>query len=319
MMAVHRSSLVPIVRPSLRAAARTVSLLLLLPCVVLAGCDGAALRPGVLDPAGPVGQAERTILLDSLVIMLGIVVPTILCTLAVAWWYRASNRRAVYAPQWAYSGRLELLVWSIPALVIVFLGGIAWIGSHDLAPTKPLSADRKPLEVQVVALDWKWLFIYPEQHIASLNRLVTPVGTPVHFRLTSASVMNVFFVPELGSEIYAMSGMVTELNLQADRTGAFHGLAAQINGDGFADMTFDTRAVTASEFSEWLATAQANGPTLDDAAYRALLRQSSILRPYTFRNITPNLFEEITSMHLPPGEGPRVTQANAEIGSMKEE
>ena len=258
-------------------------------------------------------------MLDAVAIMLAIVVPTILCTLAFAWWYRATNRRALYSPQWAYSGRLELLVWSIPALVIVFLGGIAWIGSHDLDPAKPLGSRREPLEVQVVALDWKWLFIYPEQHIASVNRLVAPVGVPVHFRLTSASVMNVFFVPQLGSEIYAMYGMTTELNLLADRAGSFHGLAAQINGDGFSDMNFQTQAVSPGEFSQWIATAQAQGPALDEAAYGALLQQSSNLEPYTYRAVAPNLFHAIVSQQLPPGEGPRIKQAGADIVSLKEE
>src|SRR5262249_18065050 len=168
---------------------------------------------GVLDPAGPIGHAERTILLDSVAIMLAIVVPTILCTLGVAWWYRASNTRATYAPHWAESGRLELLVWSIPRLVVLFLGSIAWISSHELDPAKPLRPKVKPLEVEVVALDWKWLFIYPNQHIASINRLVTPTGTPVHFRLTASSVFNVFFVPQLGSEIYSLNAMATHLYL----------------------------------------------------------------------------------------------------------
>jgi cytochrome o ubiquinol oxidase subunit II len=300
-------------RPRTSPAAWGISVLTPL-TVALSGCER-----GVLDPAGPVGGAERVILLDSLAIMLAIVVPTIVCILAFAWWYRATNLRARYAPQWAYSGRLELLVWSIPALVIVFLGGIAWIASHDLDPAKPLSAHREPLEVQVVALDWKWLFIYPEQHIASVNRLVAPVGTPVHFRLTSASVMNVFFVPQLGSEIYAMYGMVTDLNLQADRSGTFHGLAAQVNGDGFSDMHFDTRAVSPEEFSEWVSAAQTSGPALDDAAYRLLLRQSSNIEPYTYHSVAPHLFEAIASQQLPPGEGPRITPADITTASIKEE
>ena len=314
-MALSMRSIVPIPRPGTPAAVRVITLLALL-SGGLGGCER-----GVLDPVGPVGAAERVVLLDALAIMLAIVVPTILCTLAIAWRYRASNRRAVYAPQWAYSGRLELLVWSIPALVVVFLGGIAWISAHDLDPAKPLSSHRAPLEVEVVALDWKWLFIYPQQHIASVNRLVTPVGTPVHLRLTSASVMNVFFVPQLGSEIYAMYGMVTELNLQADRAGTFHGLAAQINGDGFADMNFDTRVVSSREFSDWVIATQTDGPALDDATYRLLLRQSSKVQPYTYRAVTPNLFEAIASGQLPPGEGPQLTQAGPglDLRSIKEE
>jgi cytochrome o ubiquinol oxidase subunit 2 len=238
--------------------------------------------------------------------MLAIVVPTILCTLAFAWWYRASNARATYAPHWAESGRLELLVWSIPALVVLFLGSIAWTASHELDPAKPLRSNVQPLEVEVVALDWKWLFIYPNQRIASVNRLVTPVGTPVHFRLTASSVLNVFFVPQLGSEIYAMNGMATELYLAADHAGTFLGVAAHFNGDGFSDMTFDTQAMSAEDFSRWVASVQANGPTLDETAYRGLLPQTSHVAPHTYRNVTPGLFDAIVSQHLPPGEGPRV-------------
>src|ERR1700691_5009900 len=160
--------------------------------LALEGCHTA-----ILSPAGPIGAADRTILLDALAIMLAIVVPTILATLAFAWWFRASNVRARRLPTWAYSGRLELVVWSIPALVVFFLGGIAWIGSHLLDPARPLESSVKPLEVEVVSLDWKWLFIYPEQRVGSVNRLVVPTGVPVHFRITSASVFNVFFVPRL--------------------------------------------------------------------------------------------------------------------------
>ena len=288
-------------------------------CMLVALCTLAGCERGVLDPAGPVGGAERVIMLDALAIMLTIVVPTILCTLVFAWRYRATNRRSLYAPRWAYSGRLELLVWSIPALIVVFLGGIAWISSHDLDPAKHLSAGGEPLEVEVVALDWKWLFIYPDQHVASVNRLVAPVGVPLHFRLTSASVMNVFFVPRLGSEIYAMYGMTTELNLLADRTGTFHGLAAHINGDGFSDMTFETQALSPQEFSQWLVSTQAQGPALDEAAYRGLLRQSSKIEPYTYRTVAPNLFQAIVSQQLPPGEGPRIAQGDAENVSPQED
>jgi cytochrome o ubiquinol oxidase subunit II len=281
---------------------RARPLCILIPlAAALAGCGH-----GVLNPAGPIGQAERTILLDSLAIMLAIVVPTILCTLGVAWWYRASNTRATYAPRWAESGRLELLVWSIPALVVLFLGSIAWISSHELDPAKPLRPNIEPLEVQVVALDWKWLFIYPDQHIASVNRLVAPVGTPVHFRLTASSVFNVFFVPQLGSEIYAMNGMATELYLAADRVGTYLGVAAHFNGDGFSDMTFGTQAMSGEDFSRWVSSVQADGPALDETAYRALLPQTSHVAPHTYRSVTPGLFDEIVSQHLPPGEGPRL-------------
>ncbi|MFZ0553092.1 MAG: ubiquinol oxidase subunit II [Steroidobacteraceae bacterium] len=279
----------------------------------LSGCGR-----GVLDPAGPVGAGDRVILLDALAIMLVIVVPTILCTLFFAWRYRATNRSATYAPGWAYSGRLELLVWAIPAFVVIFLGGVAWVGSHDLDPAKPLPSRQAPLEVDVVSLDWKWLFIYPAQHIASINRLVLPVGRPVHFRLTSATVMNVFFVPQLGSEIYTMNGMVTELNLEADRPGTYLGLAAHFNGNGFADMHFDTDAVSQDEYSQWVATARASGTVLDETAYRMLLRQSSNVPPHTYRALAPGLFKAIASQRLPPGQGPPVTHASTHVSFAKE-
>ena len=228
--------------PGHRVGARR-SLVVVVLALALASCHS-----GVLDPQGPVGAAQRTILINALAIMLAIVVPTILATLGVSWWFRASNTRAQYRPEWAYSGRIELVVWSIPLLVIMFLGGIAWIGSHDLDPAKPLGTKAKGLKVQVVSLDWKWLFIYPDQGIASVNQLVVPVGTPIHFTLTSASVMNAFFIPQLGSMIYTMNGMTTQLHLQADREGVFHGLSSQFSGDGFPGMHFQVRAVAAEAF-----------------------------------------------------------------------
>jgi cytochrome o ubiquinol oxidase subunit 2 len=270
--------------------------------LTLEGC-----RAAVLSPAGPIGAADRTILLDALAIMLAIVVPTILAILAFAWWFRDSNAHARRQPTLTYSGRIELIVWSIPALVVFFLGGIAWIGSQLLDPARPLSSSAKPLEIQVVSLDWKWLFIYPEQGVASMNSLVAPAGVPLHFRITSASVFNVFFVPKLGSEIYSMYGMTTQLNLQADRPGIYPGLSAHFSGDGFSDMAFDLRAVTAEQFSAWATAAGASGPVLDEAAYRDLLRQSENIKPYTYRSVRPGLFDAIVMQKLAPGDGPEST------------
>lgn len=281
--------------------------------LVLAGCDTAVLSPG-----GPIGAGDRTILLDALAIMLAIVVPTILGTLAFAWWFRASNTRARHLPNWSYSGRLELIVWSIPALVVFFLGGIAWIGSHLLDPARPLTSTTKPLEIQVVSLDWKWLFIYPEQGVASVNYLVAPTGVPLHFQITSASVFNVFFVPRLGSEIYSMYGMTTQLNLQADQPGVYHGLSAHFSGDGFSDMAFDLQAVTPAQFSAWIAATRASGPALDEAAYRNLLTQSENVKPYTYRAVEHELYNDIVSQRLPPGEGPPLGKINTAASSRQE-
>jgi len=257
-----------------------------------------------LEPAGPVSEAQRKILFDSLAMMLAIVIPVIIATLVIAFRFRASNHRAPYWPTFTHSGRIELIIWSIPALVIFFLGGVAWTSSFLLDPARPLESRVKPLEVQVVSLDWKWLFIYPNQGVASVNHLVVPVGVPLRLRLTSASVWNVFWVPQLGGMLYCMHGMAGTLYLQADLPGVYQGRSAMISGEGFADMHFNTEAVTADEFSRWVSATRAAGPALDDPAYRGLLRQSSRVAPYTYASVRPGLFEAIVTQELPPGDGP---------------
>jgi cytochrome o ubiquinol oxidase subunit 2 len=287
--------------------------------VIVAPLLTAACQPAVLDPQGVVGIAEKTILLDSLAIMLAIVLPTIAATFAFAWWFRASNSRATHLPDFEYSGRLELLVWSIPLLTIILLGGVAWIGSHELDPAEPLTSDKPPLPVQVVSLDWKWLFIYPNQHIATVNQLVIPAGVPVHFALTSASVMNAFFIPQLGSMIYTMNGMATQLNLQADGPGSFLGLSSHYSGDGFSDMHFDVRALPQDQFADWVENVRKNGgPTLDAKAYDDLAKQTSNVTPFTYRAADPGLFEQITTQKRPPGPGPRPDLPNRDVSPKTE-
>ncbi len=282
--------------------------------IVLTAC-----QPAVLDPQGPVGLAQKMILIDSLAIMLAIVVPTIAATFAFAWWFRASNARARYLPDWVFSGRIELIVWSIPLLVIMLLGGVAWIASHDLDPAKPLPSNTPPLEVQVVSLDWKWLFIYPSQGVASVNRLVVPAGMPIHFSLTSAGVMNAFFIPQLGSMIYTMNGMTTQLNLQADTPGSFPGLSSQYSGDGFSDMHFDVLALPPERFAGWIEATRNTGPTLDPGSYAALARQSINTRPFTFRVTDPKLFQLIVTQKLPPGPGPRTGRPDVSVSPRTED
>ncbi len=252
-----------------------------------------AWQQGVLDPQGPIAAAERTILLDATVIMLAVVVPVILLTLAFAWWFRAGNKWARRAPDWAYSGPVEVTVWAIPTLVILFLGGIAWIGSHDLDPARPLASKAAPLDVQVVSLDWKWLFIYPRLGVASVNRLVVPAGTPLRLQLTSTGVMNSFFVPQLGSQIYTMAGMTTTLHLQADRPGTYAGMSAQFSGDGFSDMRFDAVALSPADFAAWLASARASPGTLDTTAAAALARPGVAASAALFGHVAPGMFEAI--------------------------
>jgi cytochrome o ubiquinol oxidase subunit 2 len=285
-----------------RALSGTLSALLL-----LGGCSG-----GVLDAKGPVAAAERVILLNALAIMLVIVIPVIIATLAFAWWFRASNTKARYLPEWAYSGRVEFVVWAIPVLAVLFLGGVAWIGSHDLDPAKPLNSKTPAIEVQVVSLDWKWLFIYPDEGVASVNTLVVPAGAPVHFSITSASVMNAFFVPQLGSMIYAMHGMATNLHLQADAPGEFHGLSTQYSGAGFSDMNFQLRAVPDADYRAWIAAARGAGPTLDAGSYAQLAKQSHDVTPFTYGVVQPKLFDAVVSQAIAPGPGPeRVANGNS--------
>jgi cytochrome o ubiquinol oxidase subunit 2 len=277
--------------------------------LLLSGCAPV----GVMDPQGPVGAAEKLILLNSLSIMLAIVIPTILATIGVAWWFRASNTRARYRPDWEYSGRVELVVWAIPAMVVLLLGGIGWVGSHDLDPPKPIASPAKPIDVEVVSLDWKWLFIYPAQGIASVNRLVIPAGAPIRFRLTSASVMNSFFVPQLGSQIYTMSGMATRLNLQADKPGTYPGLSAQFSGDGFSDMRFMADAVTPQQFAGWVSGAKGQGTMLDAAGYAILAQQSKKVAPFTYRQVVPGLFDGIVKGQGPQPAGPQTGRPNAAV------
>jgi cytochrome o ubiquinol oxidase subunit 2 len=277
---------------------RSTSLVgLFVSATALGGCS-----EGVLNPQGPIASAERQILFNSLGIMLAIVMPTILATLGVACWFRSSNKRAIYRPDFTYSGRLELIVWSIPAMTVLLVGGVAWVGAHGLDPRRAIASTVKPLTVQVVSLDWKWLFIYPDQGVASVNRLTVPVGTPIAFELTSSGVMNSFFVPQLGSQIYTMAGMATHLQLQADRPGAYPGLSAQFSGDGFADMRFTVDALQAEEFREWVIATRGKGPTLDPENYASLAKPSEAVAPFTYRAIAPDLFDQILKSRPTPDQ-----------------
>ena len=261
---------------------------LLLSTMTLGGCT-----EGVLNPKGLIAVAERQILFNALGIMLAIVIPTIVAILGTAFWFRASNARAVYLPNFIYSGRLELLVWSIPAMTVILVGGVAWVGAHDLDPRKPIASTVKPIVVQVVSLDWKWLFVYPEQGIASVNHLTVPVGTPISFELTSSGVMNSFFVPQLGSQIYTMSGMETHLWLQADQAGSFPGVSANYSGAGYADMRFTVDAVPDEQFTRWVTATREAGPELDAATYADLAKPSHAVAPFTYRSVSPGLFNGI--------------------------
>jgi cytochrome o ubiquinol oxidase subunit II len=275
----------------------------------LAACHAA----GVLDPHGPVSAAERLILMNATAIMLVVVAPVIVLTLGFAWWYRSGNRRAAYDPEWAYSGRIELVVWSIPAMVVILLSGVAWIGSHELDPAIKLQSgvnssanarspsDIKPVRIQVVSLDWKWLFIYPDENVAAVNELVVPADASLEFVLTSATVMNAFFVPQLGSQIYTMPGMTTHLNLRADEPGDYAGISSHYSGDGFSDMRFVVHAVSPTDYQQWLEHTRSEPAALDTASYADLARASSNVTPQLYGKVDPMMLDHIlqTATHVP--------------------
>ena len=267
----------------------------------------------ILDPQGPIGAADTAILIDSVAIMLAIVVPTIVAIFAFAFWFRASNTRARYLPNWEYSGRIELVVWSVPALTIILLGGVAWIGAHQLDPAKAVEGSAKPLTIQAVSLDWKWLFIYPDQQVATINTLTVPAGAPLRFELTSSSVMNVFFIPQFGSMIYTMNGMATQLNLRADRPGTFQGLSAHFSGDGFSDMHFDVHVVPSEQFSKWAQDASHAEKSLDERSYSEIAKPSMKNQPAIYRLADPQLFNAIVTQKLPPSPGAQAGVKGADL------
>ena len=271
--------------------------------VALALLAGGCNR-GILDPVGPVAAQEKQLLINSTSIMLAIIIPTMIATIAFAFWFRRGNKKATYRPDWEYSGAIELVVWAIPALTIMLLGGITWIGSHDLDPGKPLKSNVPALKVDVVSLDWKWLFIYPDQGIATVNQLVVPAGTPVSFRLTSATVWNAFFVPQMGTMIYTMPRMTTKLNLEADKPGTYGGLSSHFSGDGFPGMQFQVQALPADQFAIWAQSARGSALKLDGAGYAQLSKPSSYVKPMTYGAVAPGLFDAIVANRAPSSPVP---------------
>jgi cytochrome o ubiquinol oxidase subunit II len=265
----------------------------------------AACRQGVMDPRGPIASAEWLLMINATEIMLVVVVPVIVATLVFAWWYRASNPRASYSPDWAYQGSIEFIVWSIPTLIVILLAGVCWIGAHQLDPRAPIPSKAKPLAVEVVSLDWKWLFIYPAQGIASVNELVVPAQTPISFELTSATVMNSFFVPQLGSQIYTMPGMTTHVHLLADRPGEYPGISANFSGDGFSDMRYVVKAIAPGDFDGWVAKVKNSGAALDETGFAALAKPSSDVPPATYGSVDPKLFRRIVDQSSLQTQGAR--------------
>ncbi|AMM12843.1 MAG: ubiquinol oxidase subunit II [Pseudomonadota bacterium] len=264
------------------------------PALLLSGCGG---QMDLLDPKGSIGLAEKNLILTSTYAMLIVVVPVIFLTLLFAWKYRASNTSAEYLPKWAHSTKIEIVIWLVPALIILYLGILTYKSTHALDPYKPLESEVKPINVEVVALDWKWLFIYPDLGIATVNQIQFPVGTPVSFKITSDSVMNSFFIPQLGGQIYAMAGMQTKLHLIADHAGDYAGLSANFSGHGFSDMKFRAIATTPEEFAAWVKKVKASPSQLDGVNYAAVAAPTEKQPVQYFSKVDANLFQNIVAKY----------------------
>ncbi len=260
------------------------------------GCD---LRTSaVLDPKGPIALAERNLLYDAFIVMMIVVIPVIVMALVFAWRYRASNTQARYTPNWSYSGRIDAVVWLIPALIVIALGVLLWRSTHRLDPYKPIDAAVPALEIQVVGQDWKWLFIYPGQGIAVVNQMAFPSGRPVSLRITADTVMNSFYIPALAGQIYAMAGMQTRLHLLADAPGTFVGRNTQYSGGGFSDQHFQAIAMTQPDFDAWVAKTRQSADKLDAATY-AKLAERSRRHPITYYSVVePSLFDKIIAKYV---------------------
>jgi cytochrome o ubiquinol oxidase subunit 2 len=292
-------------RPKLLSA-RLRALLALPALAALCGCNMI-----VLDPAGDVARQQGNLVVASTVLMLLIIVPVMALTIFFAWRYRESNKEARYEPDWDHSTSLELVIWSAPLMIIICLGALTWVATHLLDPYRPLSrtgegkpiaANVRPLEVEVVALDWKWLFIYPEQGIATVNEMAAPIGRPVHFRISSSSVMNSFYIPALAGQIYAMPGMETPLNAVFDKPGVFQGFSANYSGHGFSKMRFKAHSVDQAGFDAWVAEAKKAGGTLDRAEYLKLERPTEGEPVRRYAGVETGLFDRVTNMCVEPGK-----------------
>jgi cytochrome o ubiquinol oxidase subunit II len=282
-----------------------VRFLAILPVALLAGCETV-----VMNPSGDIAAQQSRLILISTLLMLLIIVPVIALTVLFAWRYRKNNTAAKYEPDWDHSTRLELVIWGAPLLIIIALGLLTWISTHKLDPYRPLQrldANRpipegtKPLEVQVVALDWKWLFIYPEQGVATVNELVTPVDVPIHFKITASNTMNSFFIPALAGQIYAMPGMQTTLHAVLNKAGVYEGFSANYSGEGFSHMRFKYQGVSNEEFEQWTKQAKAGGGTLERAEYLTLEKPSEREPARRYGTVAPDLFNAVVNRCVAPG------------------
>ena len=274
---------------------------------LLSGCDSA-----LLDPKGQIGLEQRSLILTAIGLMLIVVIPAIAMAIGFAWKYRASNKDAKYSPNWSHSNKVEAVVWTIPILIVIFLAVLTWKTTHALEPSRPLEHEAKPVTIEVIAMDWKWFFIYPEQGIATVNEIAFPANTPVEFKITSNSVMNSFFIPRLGSQIYAMAGMQTKLHLIADEAGTYDGISSNYSGKGFSGIKFKAIATPDMDtFNQWVAKAKQSPEVMNDmATYEKLAAPSEYNKVEYFSSVKPDLFKDVInkfmghgSMHMAKPEG----------------
>lgn len=253
----------------------------------------------VLQTKGPIAHQERDIIVGIFILGLAVVIPVFIMLFTIAWRYRASNTKAKYQPEFASHKGFEALWWGIPCAIIVGLAIFTSIMTHELDPYKELSSSVKPVKIQVVALDWKWLFIYPDEGIATLNYANIPNNTPINLSITSDAPMNSFWVPALAGQVYAMSGMTTQLHLMADNSGSYKGVSSNISGEGFADMRFTINSMNSNEFSSWTKTAMNSQNMLTDDSYNELAKQSSNLPDTTYMLMNKNLYNDIVMKYMP--------------------
>jgi len=263
--------------------------------LLLTGCNAA-----LLDPKGEIGMQQKSLILTATWLMLIVVVPVIIMTVWFAWRYRASNKNATYAPNWSHSNKIEIVIWTIPCIIILVLGTITWKTTHSLDPRVPIASEEKPVVIEAIAMDWKWLFVYPEQGIATINEISFPANVPVEFKITSDTVMNSFFIPRLGSQLYAMAGMQNKLHLIANEEGEFKGISSNYSGHGFSNMKFMAYATSKEKFAEWVNKVKSSPDTLQWADFEKLEKPTDNNPVQYFGSVKTGLYQDIINKFMNP-------------------
>lgn len=268
-------------------------LMLALAGLLLSGCDMA-----LMNPKGQIGMEQRSLIITAIVLMLIVVIPAIFMTFLFAWKYRESNKNAKYTPNWAHSSKIEMVVWGIPCIIILVLGTLTWKSTQALDPRQPIQSEAQTITIEAVSMDWKWLFIYPDLGIASVNELSFPDNVPVKFKITSDTVMNSFFIPRLGSQIYAMAGMQNIVHLIANEKGVYPGLSANYSGKGFSGMKFNAIVTSQEDFDKWVEKVKQSPKQLQWADYEQLSQPSENNAVEYFSNVKPSLYLDIINKYM---------------------